>query len=83
MDCQYYKSRKSDWGYSGGTQATQWCSHPDTNGLACDTDKCPKAIEELENDSCGDSGNSDACGVCGNCQIYADHTYDLMREEGH
>jgi len=81
MDCQYYKSRKSDWGYTGGANATQWCSHPDTNGLACDTDKCPRAIEEIENDSCEHPGRY-GCGVCHKCQGYADYVYDTMREDG-
>ncbi len=102
-DCQYYNSRKSDWGYTGGANATQWCSHPETNGLACDTDKCPQfepvcnvcgtdegEIKKMDDGSfacaycegCERPGRY-GCGVCDGCQIYADMTFDLMREEGH
>ena len=49
-DCQYYKSRKATWNYHGGEDAHQWCSHPESIGLDCDTDECPRTIEDREND---------------------------------
>ena len=51
MTCQYYKSQKATWDYHGGEDAHEWCSHTESvDGLACDTDECPKVIEDLEND---------------------------------
>jgi len=33
MDCPYYNYRKSSWGWHGGEDATQWCSHPQAVGM--------------------------------------------------
>jgi len=73
-DCPYYNYRKSDWGYSGGANATQWCSHSNADGLNCDTDKCPKfeSFCNVCNTDVGEIRKMDdgsyLCAYCSGCE---------------